>query len=126
MDVLDKMLSIQLSLLKRKTEINKKTNKADYLKKKTVKFTFPVDFPRTEEMFKALVEDMHKDLMNNAPDDIDSIAMFLEYDHIIVDNAISLQTLDDIKMYSKDDVNPINEFFKMTLKNASYVGPKSN
>jgi len=103
---LEKIQSIQLSLLKRETDPNE-NNEAEY--------TIPSDFPRTEEMFEVLMKNMYDDLMKNAPGNADSIGIWIDMDSIIIDNALSLQTLDDIKMYSKDNLNPAYEFFKMTL-----------
>jgi len=112
---LKKIQSITFSLLKKETDPNK-YNKAEYSKKKTVKFTLPSDFPRTEKMIKVLVKDMYADLTQNAPDDCDSLGLWIEMDTITIDNAIYLQTLDDIMIYSNDkDMNSIYEFFKMTL-----------
>ena len=111
---LTEIRSIQFSLLKRETDPDKK-HQAEYTKKKSAKFIFPVDFPREEEAFQLLVADMYKDLIYNAPEDIDSIGLWIEYDTITIDNAISLVTLSDIKEYSKEEINPIWEFFKMTI-----------
>ena len=111
---LEKIQSIQLSLLKRETDPNE-NNEAEYTKKLSAKFTIPSDFPRTEEMFEVLMKNMYDDLMKNAPGNADSIGIWIDMDSIIIDNALSLQTLDDIKMYSKDNLNPAYEFFKMTL-----------
>lgn len=113
----DKIKSITLSLLKKETDINHSENTAEYTKKMTAKFTLPLDFPRTEEMFEALLEDMYKDLMLNAPEGTDSIGIWIEMDTITLDNAISLRTLDDIRMYSRDNISPAYEFFKMSLLN---------
>lgn len=111
---LEKIQSIQLSLLKKETDVE--NNVAEYSKKLTAKFTLPIDFPRTEEMFSLLLENMYVDLMQNAPEDADSVGIWIEMDTITIDNALSLQTLDDIKMYSKEDLKPAYEFFKMTLQ----------
>ena len=111
---LEEIKSITLSLLKRETDV--KDNTATYSKKVTVKFTPPVDFPRTEEMFESLLEHMYQDLLKNATGDPDSLGIWIEMDSITIDNALSLQTLDDIQKYSKEDINPAWEFFKMTLQ----------
>ena len=116
--ILDSIISVQFSLLKKETDTDK-YNKAEYSKKKTVKFVLPPKFPQKEYAFKTLCEDMYTDLMNNAPDDTDYIGLWIEYDikgSIIIDNAISLQTLSDIQEYSKDpNISVAYEFFKMTL-----------
>lgn len=106
--------SIQLSLLKKGTEVDK-YNKAEYFKKKTAKFTLPPDFPKTDEYFEVLLKDMFEELMIDAPDGADSLGLWIELDSITLDNSITLNTLNDIKMYSKEEVNPAWEFFKLTL-----------
>jgi len=116
---LEEIKSITLSLLKKESDIE--DNTASYSKKVTAKFTPPIDFPRTEEYFSALLENMYSDLMKNATEDCDSIGIGIEMDTITVDNALSLRTLDDIKMYSSkspndEDINVAYEFFKMTLQ----------
>jgi hypothetical protein len=111
--VLADIKSIQLSLLQKGKD--KKDDKAEYFKKKTAKFTLPKDFPRTDEYFEVLLHDMFEELMQYAPDDADSLGLWIEYDTITIDNAISLQTLKDIEEYSKDPITPPYEFFKMTL-----------
>ena len=110
---LEEIKSITLSLLKKETDPDSE-NKATYSKKVTAKFTPPSDFPRTEEMFEVLLKNMHEDLLKNITGDPDSLGIWIEMDSITIDNAISLQTLDDIQKYSKEDINPIWEFFKMT------------
>jgi len=113
---LELIKSIQISLLHKESEINSE-NKAAYSKKITAKFTFPLDFPRTEEAFSILLTEMYHDLQKHAPDDVDSIAIWIEYDNVIIENAVFIRTLDDIKEYAKEEMNPIFEFFKMTIQN---------
>lgn len=111
---LEEIQSITLSLLKKESNINE-NNEAEYSKKITAKFTIPPDFPRTEEMFSVLLKNMYSDLMKKAPKDVDSIGIWIDIGSIILDNALSLRTLDDIEMYSKDNINPAYEFFKMSM-----------
>ena len=111
---LEKIKSITLSLLKRETDPDSE-NKATYSKKVTAKFTVPENFHLIEENIGELLKDMYVDLLKNAPEDADSIGIWIEMDTITLDNALSLQTLDDIKMYSREELNPAFEFFKMTL-----------
>ena len=106
--------SIQFSLLEKKSEI-REDNNASYSKKITSKFIFPVDFVKNEESLNELCEQMYQDLLVNVKDDFDSLGVWIEYDNIIVDSAISIKTLEDIKEYSKEDINPIYEFFKMNV-----------
>jgi sporulation-control protein spo0M len=118
--ILADIKSVQLSLLQK--GIEKKDNKAEYFKKKTAKFVLPTSFPRTDEYFEALLNDMFKELMLFAPLDADSLGLWIEYDTITFDNAISLQSLKDIEEYSKTEITPAYEFFKMTLPKESPNG----
>jgi hypothetical protein len=116
--ILTNIRSIQLSLLEKGKE--KKNNKFEYFKKKTAKFKFPHDFPKTNEYLKTLVEDIFKELMIDAPDEVDSLGIWIEYDTITFDNAISLSALESIKEYSKEEINPVWEFVKMSLPPTDY------
>jgi hypothetical protein len=118
--ILADIRSVQLSLLQKGKE--KKDNKAEYFKKKTAKFVLPGNFPRTDEYFEALLHDMYEELMLYSPLDADSIGLWIQYDTITIDNAISLQTLKDIQEYSKTEIDPVYEFFKMTLPTQSPNG----
>lgn len=114
---LENIKSIQLSLLYKKSEIDSSTGKAVYEKKVTAKFTFPIDFPKNEESLQTVCQEMYADLLKNVRDESDYLGIWIEYDSITLDNAVSLKTLQDIMMYSKDNVYPIYEFFKMTIQN---------
>ena len=116
--ILANIRSIQLSLLEKGKE--KKDNKFEYFKKKTARFVLPHDFPRTDEYIETLVEDMFKELIEDAPDEADSLGLWIEYDSITFDNAISLQSLKDIQEYSKEEIKPVVEFFKMSLPPIDY------
>lgn len=111
---LKKIKSVSFSLLKKETDI--KDGKAEYLKKKTVKFILPNNFPKKEKMFELLIKNMYDDLMNNTHDEADSLGLWIEYDSFTIDNSITLNTLRSIKEYSKQDIDPIFEFFKMSLQ----------
>lgn len=48
---------------------------------------------------------------------IDSIGIWVSFeDGIEIDNSIDLSVLEDIKNYGSEDIEPIKEFFKMTLE----------
>lgn len=111
---LEKIQSITITLLKRESEQNE-NNEAEYSKKVTAKFIPPENFPKTEETFSLILKDIYDDLMLNSTQDVDSIGIWVESDSGILDNAISLRTLQDIQEYSKDKIIPIFEFFKMTI-----------
>jgi hypothetical protein len=110
---LNKIKMISFSLLKMENDMGKGT--AEYTKKLTAKFDVPENFPRDEQMFEELVKKMYNDLTSDAREDADSLGLWIEYDNTILENAISLRTLDDIQQYSAPGVNNIYEFFKMTF-----------
>ena len=113
-----KIKSIELSLLKKDSDIDDNIGKAEYLKKKTVKFNIPPTFftvYRQKNIIEELVSQMYEDLTEDLSVDADSLGLWVDYDSVILDNAISLNTLKDIGEYGKDDVNPLYEFFKMTI-----------
>lgn len=110
---LDTIKSISFSLMKKETDMDK--GRAEYTKKLTAKFVLPSDFPKKEEMFESLVKNMYDDLVVKIPEDVDSLGLWIECESTIFENAITLNTLIDIQQYSKQNVNPIFEFFKLTL-----------
>jgi hypothetical protein len=115
---IQKIKSIQLSLLKRETYT--KENKAEFSKKITAKFIIPKNFfevQHEEFMLKELVSRMYSDLASNAPDEADSLGIWVEYGNLTIENSISLHTLDLIRENSNNTVNPIYEFLKMSFNN---------
>jgi len=47
---------------------------------------------------------------------VDTVGLWIVFeDDFQVDNAIDLETLDQIRAYGPDDVEPFQEFFKMTV-----------
>jgi hypothetical protein len=46
--------------------------------------------------------------------DRDYIGLWIYYDNSVIDNSIKLSILDDIERYGAD-INPLYEFYKMTL-----------
>lgn len=116
--ILDAIVSIQFSLLKKESDI--RNNKATYSKKKTAKLVITEDFPKEEKAFEQLCRAMYNDLLANAPFGADYLGVWIKYsiegNPITIDNAMSLDALNSIEMYSKDpDIDPVYEFFKMTL-----------
>ena len=57
-----KIKTIKLSLLERVSEIKNSTSKADYLKKKTVKFELPSKF--SKYLYESLISQMYEDLLS--------------------------------------------------------------
>jgi hypothetical protein len=114
--IFEALQSLSISLMRRETDPDS-NSKAEYVKIITAKFIVPDNFSRTEEDLETVISNMYIDLLENAPEDFDSIGMWVQYDNITIDNALSSSTLDDIKEYSKIEVNPIWEMFKMTIQN---------
>jgi len=113
---LENIISVTMSLLLKKSDPhNNNKNRASYEKKVTAKFTVPEDFPRTDEYFEKLIDDMFKDLLVNKLDDFDSVGLWVEYD-TIVENAMTVEMLNAIKELAHGPCNPLWEFFKMTVR----------
>ena len=115
---LTKLKEIKFSLMKRETDV--KDGKAEYTKKKTAKFQFPENFFKNtseEEVMKDLISNMINDLKTDAPSEADTLGLWVQYDSITLDNAMSLSALDGILEYSKEPINPYYEFFMMTITN---------
>ena len=55
---------------------------------------------------------------NNGKYNVDSVGLWVRYnDQTEIDNSIELSVLDEIKKYGDKDIDPIKEFFKMTIQN---------
>jgi len=111
---LENIKSIKMTLLSKTSDLDKE-QKVGYEKKATAKFIIPDNFPKEERYFEKILSDMYKDLLLSAPGDFDSIGLWVEYDSII-ENAMSVDTLSSIKEHSPVKINPLWEFFKMTIK----------
>jgi len=112
---LEKIKSISFSLMKKEIDLGNGT--AEYTKKITAKFDIPSNFPKEESAFEEIVIKIYKDLNEKAPDDIDSLGLWIEYDNLTLDNAIPISVLNDIQQYSAPEVSSVYEFFKMTFIN---------
>jgi len=112
---LENIRLIKFSLLKKESDV--KDGITEYSKRVTAKFIIPENFNRSEEQFNELCKQMFNDLLKNAPDDADSLGLWIELNNITLENSISLKTLDEFKNYSinEDKINPVFEFFKITL-----------
>jgi hypothetical protein len=110
---LNRIKSVSLSLMKKESDINE--GKAEYSKKISAKFKVPKNYLKDDETAEELVTNMYNDIISKVTEDADSIGIWIEYKSTTLENAISLHTLDNIKEYSKQPINPIYEFFKLTL-----------
>lgn len=112
---LENIKTIEMSLMKKDSDINE-NSKAEYIKTTTGKFVIPEDFTKNEKGFELLTQDIYQSLKEKTVKEVDSVGLWIEFDDsTIFENAISIQTLEDISNYSSESVIPIFEFFKMTL-----------
>ena len=96
--MIDSIKNIKLSLMKRDTDI--KEGKASY--NSYISASFNITEKIDEDFIKSLLPAMLDDLNEKCPfSDADSIGIWIKTDNGTVENAISLQTLYDIKQYSK-------------------------
>src|ERR1035437_5824839 len=107
--------SIKLALMKKQSDINKE-NKAIYDSYASCTFNIPDDFfenDNFEELCESLLEALYNDLMNAVEHDVkDHLGMWISCENKIYENAISLQTLDDMKNCGAEHLSSIYEFFK--------------
>jgi len=118
---IDKLEGIKMSVMVSYGGIDQ-NNKTDYLLKKSG------DFRITEEFYKDLKEEekenLTQGLVNAMYDELqklvvneDSIGLWIDYDGETLENSMKLSVLEDMKKFGSEDVDPIYEFFKMTLEN---------
>jgi hypothetical protein len=117
---LNEIKSITLSLMKKESDINE--NKADYTRHGKATFKIPQDFfnsDDSEKLLEDIIEAMFDDItQKNVWSEVDYLGIWIEsIDDHIIENAMSLKNLESIKEYSTQNINPIFEFFKMTLDN---------
>jgi len=117
----DKMYeSIRLSLMKKDTDINSE-GKAEYFKQISATVKVPDDYYSKDNKYgvnylKEILNSMFEDLVAKNPyPDADSLGIWIKIGSDTIENAISLQTLKDIEEYSKEDVDPLYEFFMLSL-----------
>ena len=110
---------ITLSLLVKTSDIDASSNKAEYQKLVTTRFNYKTDlFPKNarKELFSKLLEQMYQDLLENDSDiKATSLGIWVEINEVTFENAIDLKILNDIKRYGDKDIEPILEFYKMTV-----------
>ena len=112
---LENITSITMSLLLKKSDPDK-NHQGNYEKKVTAKFIVPENFPRTDDYFEKLIDDMFKDLLVNKVDDFDSVGLWIEYNDTAAENAMTVEMLNAIKELSHGPCDPLWEFFKMTVR----------
>ena len=122
---LNQINSITLSLLKKETDVHWDSS-AEFTKLKTAKFIIPDDFTKTKSMLSLLVSKIYEDILIDAPVEADYLGIWLTSNDSVIENSISLSTLNSIQEYSLKHNNPIVDFFNMTIvKENGQRGPLS-
>ena len=67
-----------------------------------------------EDLTARLVNSMYDELRKNIKEE-DSLGLWIEYNGEVLENAIKLSVLGDMIKYGAKDIDPIYEFFKMTI-----------
>jgi len=114
-----KITKIVFSLMEMKTNINEKSSKAGYIKKATASIDISEELlgEDPENMVAVICASMFIDLSNKIPEnEVDSLGAWITYDGKVYENAIKLKTLDDIVIYSPEEINPTYEFLKMSIQ----------
>lgn len=68
-----------------------------------------------EKFISSSLDLIHQDLISQTKHPIDSVGIWIRHDDKIMENAIKIDILNDMKKYGEDDVVPIYEFYKMTI-----------
>ncbi len=111
---LTKIKSVKFSLMEK--EKDNKDNKADFIVHASVFFKMPDHVEISEDLFEDFIESMYIDLTTNQKiSDKGYLGLWVEHDDNIFENSMSIDALNAIKQYSDIDINPIYEFFKITL-----------
>ena len=106
--------------MKMESDINE-DNKADFIANGTSTFNIPNDFyagldeNQEIELTEGLVSAIYNELSEKITDDVDTMGLWIDYDQGVLENSIKLDTLNDMEKYGVDEINPLYEFFKMTL-----------
>lgn len=117
----EKFKKVRMSLMESKGDINESTNKADYLVKGSATFNITPEFyeelEKSEEqsLTKGLITAMYEELLQKINDNVDTIGLWVDYNDTIFENAIKISTLGDMKKFGVEEIEPIYEFFKITI-----------
>lgn len=69
------------------------------------------------DFIKKTISALFDELQKNNNGQVDSLGIWIEKDNNIYINSIKLKLLEVIKKYGSDDIDPIYEFYKMTINN---------
>lgn len=119
-----KIKEFKIALLeKEKVQPKKNKGKTNFIKKSCATIKLQeifklqnIDEDDYEDTTLFIVSESYNELNKQNKDNIDSVGLFIIFeDDTTIDNAMSLKLLEDIKTYSQEEINPIEEFFKMTV-----------
>lgn len=101
---------------------SEKQGRKDYEINTTTNFIIDNNIRKTinNNNIHELLNLLYDDLIKKCSD-IDHLGIWLTYDGKIIENAININTLNDMKELGADDVDPILEFCKMTIKPHEYI-----
>lgn len=115
----EKITSITFSLMKLEDD-SFSTGKAEYIKKASASFNIPKNVlgKNPENDMGIICASMYVDILSKIDrKEVDSLGIWVTYNEEIFENAIKLDTLNDIVKYSVEEINPTFEFLKMTINN---------
>lgn len=113
---IEQVKKVKLTLMNKDSAIDKKTLKAEYIKNVSATFINEGQIPDLNaDIFSAILRDMYEQLLESESKVSDSLGIWITYDGIDYENAISLLTINDIKKYGETDICPIFEFFLMSI-----------
>ena len=110
-----------MSLMKTNSDVDE-NSKAEYIVKSSGTFNITPNFysklnkKKKIELTSNLVNTMYEDLLDKTNfNDIDSVGIWINYNQKIYENAIKINVLSNMKKYGVDNVDPLYEFFKMSI-----------
>lgn len=120
-----KIAEFKISLMKRESDYDKETGKCNY----SVKLSGTLHVkklkrnPKFKEDYEGFILEsaslIFDDLLKKSKEsdaDVDSVGLWITYeDGSIIENSIDLLVLKDMEQYGIEKINPIQEFFKMTV-----------
>ena len=112
---LDKINSIQISLMESQGNINEK-GKSNYIIKCSAKLNITEELKIIiKQSLPEILEHMFEDVQNQEKSKIDSVGIWIDYGGDIIENSMKIQALKDIQQYGSDNINAIYELFKMSF-----------
>jgi len=113
----EKIQNIKLSLMEVVDEVNMDRKKLEFIVRASISINLEdLEFERSKSTITTISNDMFDTIKSNVKlPSVNYLGIWIKYDGEVFDNSIKLQTLEDIKNYSSEEVNPIYEFIMMTI-----------